>query len=134
MTLKELPTGKSAIVQTVGGEGPNRQHFLDMGLIPGVIVTLVKYAPMGDPMELMLHGYSLTLRLADAELIEITPYEGKSDHATTCSKQDNTPYIDSLHEHNSHPSFRASEQSPSPRRATSRKDKASPRSSLYTPT
>ncbi|MCQ2284754.1 MAG: ferrous iron transport protein B [Bacteroidales bacterium] len=103
MTLKELPTGKSAIVQTVGGEGPNRQHFLDMGLIPGVIVTLVKYAPMGDPMELMLHGYSLTLRLADAELIEITPYEGKSDHATTCSKQDNTPYIDSLHEHNSHP-------------------------------
>jgi ferrous iron transport protein B len=71
MTLRELQIGKTASVVSVGGEGALRQHFLDMGLIPGVEVTLVKYAPMGDPMELMLHGYELTLRLADAEKIEI---------------------------------------------------------------
>ena len=67
MTLKELPIGKTATVRTVGGEGALRQHFLDMGIIPGAEVTMVKYAPMGDPMELRLHGYELTLRLADAE-------------------------------------------------------------------
>lgn len=71
MTLKELKTGKSAVIQTVGGEGALRQHILDMGLIPGVEVTLVKFAPMGDPMELRIHSYELTLRLADAEKIEI---------------------------------------------------------------
>ena len=63
--------GESAVITTVGGRGALRQHFLDMGMIPGVQVTLVKYAPMGDPMELRLHGYELTLRLADAEQIEI---------------------------------------------------------------
>ena len=71
MTLKELSVGSSAIVTTVGGEGALRQHFLDMGVIPGAQVTLVKFAPMGDPMELRIHGYELTLRLADAEKIEI---------------------------------------------------------------
>ena len=71
MTLRELQTGESAVILTVGGSGALRQHFLDMGMIPGVEVTLVKYAPMGDPMELRLHGYELTLRLADAEQIEI---------------------------------------------------------------
>ena len=71
MTLKELPIGSMATVVTVGGEGALRQHFLDMGLIPGVDVTMVKYAPMGDPVELQIHGYELTLRLADAEKIEI---------------------------------------------------------------
>lgn len=71
MTLKELEIGESAIVTSVGGEGALRQHFLDMGLIPGAKVTLEKYAPMGDPMELLLHGYELTLRLSDAEKIEI---------------------------------------------------------------
>ncbi|WP_194611394.1 ferrous iron transport protein B [Clostridium vitabionis] len=73
MTLKELRVGKSAVVTAVGGEGALRQHFLDMGLIPGVRVTLVKYAPMGDPMELQIHGYELTLRLDDAGKIEINP-------------------------------------------------------------
>lgn len=71
MTLRELEPGKVAVVTVVGGEGSLRQHFLDMGVIPGAEVTLVKYAPMGDPMELRIHGYELTLRLADAEKIEI---------------------------------------------------------------
>ncbi len=73
MTLKELQIGESAIVDTVGGAGALRQHFLDMGLIPGAEVTLVKLAPMGDPMELRIHGYELTLRLDDAAQIDITP-------------------------------------------------------------
>ena len=64
MTLRDLQMGESAVITTVGGRGALRQHFLDMGMIPGVQVTLVKYAPMGDPMELRLHGYELTLRLA----------------------------------------------------------------------
>ena len=71
MTLRDLQMGESAVITTVGGRGALRQHFLYMGMIPGVQVTLVKYAPMGDPMELRLHGYELTLRLADAEQIEI---------------------------------------------------------------
>ena len=71
MTLKELQPGHSARVTAVGGDGALRQHFLDMGLIPGAAVTAVKLAPMGDPMELRLHGYELTLRLADAERIQI---------------------------------------------------------------
>lgn len=71
MTLKDLPIGKTATIRTVGGEGALRQHFLDMGLIPKGDVTMVKYAPMGDPMELRIHSYELTLRLADAEKIEI---------------------------------------------------------------
>ena len=71
MTLRDLQMGESAVITTVGGRGALRQHFLDMGMIPGVQVTLVKYAPMGDPMELRLHGYELTLRLAHAEQIEI---------------------------------------------------------------
>jgi len=75
MTLKELQIGKSAVVDTVGGSGALRQHFLDMGLIPGAEVTLVKLAPMGDPMELRIHGYELTLRLDDAAQIGITPTE-----------------------------------------------------------
>lgn len=71
MTLKDLPIGKTATVTTVGGEGALRQHFLDMGLIPKADVTMVKFAPMGDPVEVRIHGYELTLRLADAEKIEI---------------------------------------------------------------
>ena len=73
MTLQELETGKTARILTVGGEGALRQHFLDKGLVPGTEVTLVKYAPMGDPMELLLHGYELTLRLADAKEILVEP-------------------------------------------------------------
>ncbi len=75
MTLKDLEAGKSAVIQTVGGEGALRQHFLDMGVIPGAEVTVIKLAPMGDPMELQIHGYKLTLRLADAGQIEISPIE-----------------------------------------------------------
>ena len=72
MTLKDLNIGETAVVGTVGGEGALRQHFLDMGLIPGEKVTLVKFAPMGDPMELSIHGYELTLRLDDAARIGVT--------------------------------------------------------------
>ena len=71
MTLRDLHIGQTATITSVGGEGSLRQHFLDMGVIPGAEVTLVKYAPMGDPMELLIHGYELTLRLSDAEKIEI---------------------------------------------------------------
>ncbi len=73
MTLRDLEIGASAVITAVGGEGHLRQHFLDMGVLPGAEVTLIKYAPMGDPMELRIHGYELTLRLADAEKIEIRP-------------------------------------------------------------
>lgn len=82
MTLNNLEIGKTAVIEKVGGEGALRQHFLDMGLIPGAEVTLVKFAPMGDPMELLIHGYELTLRLDDAAKIEIeaikTPQKEKS--------------------------------------------------------
>jgi len=73
MNLKELEIGKTAVVTSVGGDGALRQHFLDMGIIPGVEVTIVKYAPRGDPMEVRIHGYELTLRLADAERIGVVP-------------------------------------------------------------
>ena len=75
LQLNELKPGKTARIEEVGGEGALRQHFLDMGLIPGVDVTMVKLAPMGDPMELMIRGYELTLRLEDAGKIRITPVE-----------------------------------------------------------
>ena len=76
MTLKELGIGQRGTVVKVGGEGALRQHFLDMGMIPGTEVTLIKYAPMGDPMELLIHGYNLTLRKSDACKIEIVPHDG----------------------------------------------------------
>ena len=72
MTIKDLEIGQSARIETVGGEGALRQHFLDMGVIPGAVVTLVKLAPMGDPMELRIHGYELTLRVADADRITVS--------------------------------------------------------------
>ena len=71
MTLRDLEIGKTAAVLSVGGEGALRQHFLDMGLIPGAVVTMVKYAPLGDPVEIRIHGYELTLRLDDAAKIEV---------------------------------------------------------------
>ena len=73
MTLRDVPLGGTAVITQVGGEGALRQHFLDMGLIPGAEVTVVKYAPLGDPVELMVHGYQLTLRLDDAGKIDIVP-------------------------------------------------------------
>ena len=78
MTLKELEIGKSAVINNVGGEGALRQHFLDMGMIPGAEVTVVKLAPMGDPMELQIHGYELTLRLVEAAQIEIEEIKERS--------------------------------------------------------
>ena len=71
MTLRELGIGESALILSVGGEGALRQHFLDMGVIPGAEVTVIKFAPMGDPVEIKIHGYELTLRLDDAAKIEI---------------------------------------------------------------
>ena len=80
MTLKDLELGKTAVITSVGGKGSLRQHFLDMGVIPGAEVTLMKYAPMGDPMELLIQGYELTLRLADAERIKVAPVVSSGKH------------------------------------------------------
>ena len=91
MRLNELKTGESARIERVGGEGALRQHFLDMGVIPGAEVTLVKLAPMGDPMELRIHGYELTLRLADAEKIDITGIESASERREP-SERKRTPH------------------------------------------
>ncbi len=83
MTLKELQVGASAVVTAVGGQGSLRQHFLDMGVIPGAEVTVVKFAPMGDPMELQIHGYELTLRLDDAAQITIEPIAKRTKNHTS---------------------------------------------------
>ena len=90
MTLKDIKIGKSAVVTAVGGEGALRQHFLDMGVIPGAEVTVVKYAPMGDPIELRIHGYELTLRLADAAKIEVKPIDKPKDPSMTSARSN--PY------------------------------------------
>ena len=81
MKLTEIKIGETAVITAVGGEGSLRQHFLDMGVIPGTRVTLVKLAPMGDPMQFTLHGYELSLRLADAEKIEAEPFTEKGGGA-----------------------------------------------------
>ncbi len=85
MTLKELGIGQSARILTVGGEGALRQHFLDMGVIPKAEVTVIKFAPMGDPMELQVHGYELTLRLDDAAQIEVELIMRRLCRETLCS-------------------------------------------------
>ena len=72
MTLGELKVGQSSVVETVGGQGALRQHLLDMGIIPGAKITIVKFAPMGDPVEISIHGYELSLRLDDANKITVT--------------------------------------------------------------
>jgi ferrous iron transport protein B len=82
MNLKELKIGQNARITTIGGSGELRQHFLDMGMIPGTDIVVTKYAPMGDPIEVTLHGYELTIRLADAEKIEverISSYQSKKN-------------------------------------------------------
>lgn len=89
MTLKNLPIGKTATITSVGGEGALRQHFLDMGIIPGEDITLIKYAPMGDPMEFMIHGYELTLRVADADRIGIENVRDReTEHFTGKKRKD----------------------------------------------
>lgn len=80
MTIKDLKIGESAVITNVGGEGALRQHFLDMGIIPGTFVSVVKYAPMGDPVELDVQGYTLTMRLDDADKIEICEDKDKCHH------------------------------------------------------
>ena len=74
-TLNDTQIGETVRIEKLGGNGKLRQHFLDMGIIPGAEITLVKYAPLGDPMEFRLHGYELTLRVADAEQIAVSPVE-----------------------------------------------------------
>ena len=95
MTLNELKVGQTARIERVGGEGALRQHFLDMGVIPGAEVTLMKFAPMGDPMELRIHGYELTLRVGDGRKIEIDPSqpprEGKDPLKTSPLKGEASP-------------------------------------------
>ena len=93
MNLRELKPGEHAVITTVGGEGALRQHFLDMGVIPGEHVMVTKYAPLGDPMELRIHGYELTLRLADAEqiLVERTNEEQESEYRTKARKKSEHP-------------------------------------------
>ena len=83
MTLKEIPVGQSAVIEAVGGEGALRRHLLDMGVIPGAELTVVKLAPMGDPMEIQIHGYELTLRLADAAQIQVTPIKARQTSPET---------------------------------------------------
>lgn len=97
MTLKELPIGKLATVVAVNGEGALRQHFLDMGVIPGADIQMVKYAPMGDPVQLGIHGYELTLRLADSEKIEIENV--REPESETGQKEEKR------HKHVEHPGF-----------------------------
>ena len=82
MTLREIGAGESARVLAVGGSGALRQHFLDMGIIPGIEITVIKFAPMGDPVEIRLHGYELTLRLDDAEKIEVEPADARTEENT----------------------------------------------------
>ena len=92
MNLKELGIGNNGVIVSVGGEGALRQHFLDMGLIPGAEVTPVKFAPMGDPMELRLHGYELTLRVADAEKIEVKKAPASGPKVTAVRRTKKIPH------------------------------------------
>ncbi|WP_022764611.1 ferrous iron transport protein B [Butyrivibrio sp. XPD2006] len=92
MNLKELKIGQSAVIKAVGGEGALRQHFLDMGVIPGTEVTVIKYAPLGDPVELQIHGYELTLRLADAEKIEIEPIKERANKHERITEIENSEH------------------------------------------
>ena len=100
ISLDQLKIGQTARIKAVGGEGARRQHFLDMGVIPDAVVKLVKYAPLGDPMEVLLHGYALTLRKADATLIEVET--GVEEEPADFLNADRL-YISTLHDHNAHP-------------------------------
>ena len=92
MTLKELTVGESATILSVGGSGALRQHLLDMGVIPGAEVTVLKFAPMGDPVEILIHGYSLTLRLNDADQIEIMPIRASSVENKETERHKKSPH------------------------------------------
>ena len=92
MTLKELGAGRTATILKVGGGGALRQHLLDMGVIPGAEVKVLKYAPMGDPVEIQIHGYSLTLRLSDADRIEVEPAAEREPQQTEKERHKKTPH------------------------------------------
>ncbi len=96
MTIRDLKQGQSAVIASIGGEGALRQHFLDMGLIPGTEVKFLKLAPLGDPMQVQVQGYSLTLRLEDAGKIEVVPGDGK-DADSSPGEDDERPYREVLH-------------------------------------
>lgn len=107
MTLRDLSIGQSAVITEVGGEGALRHHFLDMGVIPGAEIKLVKYAPMGDPMQLLVQGYELTLRVADAGKIEVKPCEETSEQpavnipaATNPEGEEHPGFGETVHYHN----------------------------------
>ena len=100
-TLDKLNIGQSARIKAVNGEGQRRQHFLDMGLIPDAVIKLVKFAPLGDPMEVMIHGYALTLRKADAALIEVEHCDDTQNEEKNANLDQ--LYITSLPDHNAHP-------------------------------
>jgi len=102
-TLDKLEIGQTARITTVEGEGQRRQHFLDMGLIPDAHIKLVKFAPLGDPMEIMVHGYALTLRKADAALIGVEPCNSSEESEGTDHQDNEQLYITALHDHNAHP-------------------------------
>ena len=103
MTIADLEKGRCGRVLEVGGNGVLRRHLLDMGLIPGAEVRMIGAAPMGDPVEILLHGYSLTLRKAEAGDISITPLENEARAEDSSAPANDIAYIASLHEHNSHP-------------------------------
>ena len=103
ITLDKIEIGQSARIQEVNGEGQRRQHFLDMGIIPDAIIKLVKYAPLGDPMEIMVHGYALTLRKTDAALIGVEPCDGTQTEEKDQDTSLDRLYITSLPDHNAHP-------------------------------
>ena len=87
MNLGELKAGESCVVDSVGGEGALRQHFLDMGIIPGAEITIVKFAPMGDPVEVRIHGYELTLRLDDAKKIAVHMAPKKPEDSSSSKRK-----------------------------------------------
>ena len=107
MTIKDMKTGQTATILKVGGEAALRQHFLDMGLIQGAEVTVIKYAPMGDPVELRIHGYELTIRLADAAQIEVSTVHDNEKQEKTDIKSMNLEELKSYMESIGEKPFRA---------------------------
>ncbi len=92
VTIKDMKVGSHAVITKVGGTGALRQHFLDMGVIQGTEVSVVKLAPMGDPLELLIHDYKLTLRLSEAAQIEVEPIDGRSSAAHARILKRNAPH------------------------------------------
>ena len=101
MTINDIEIGGSAVVETIGGEGVGRMHFLDMGLTPGTPVQVVSRAPLGDPIQLLVRGYALTLRKQDAASISVRPVEPEPEKAEAEAGDDGRNAY--LHDHNAHP-------------------------------